>query len=203
MNDFSDSPDAVQDPSAEPHGVHLSIFDFSPQDLKSNQRGFISQPQKEWLAGMARGIRSCSLSSALAGIGIVLFGNGLILGLFMLKEDTRAALFSNPSYLAALAVGLVIGAALMAAGVLWTTRLGARLTEARLQIAEGEVRFEQGSSGSSGGVTHYVFVGEKRFAFSEEMNDTFAEGRRYRVYYCKSGVYEPVLSLEEVVARPA
>jgi hypothetical protein len=49
-----------------------------------------------------------------------------------------------------------------------------------------------------GGTAYYVFVGKKKFAFGEDMSRTFKEGERYKVYYCKSGVYEMVLSLEKV-----
>src|SRR5687768_2354628 len=39
---------------------------------------------------------------------------------------------------------------------------------------------------------------KKKFAFGEDMSRVFREGEKYKVYYCKSGVYEMVLSYEKV-----
>jgi len=48
------------------------------------------------------------------------------------------------------------------------------------------------------GTAYYVFVGKKKFAFGEDMSHNFKEGEKYKVYYCKAGVFEMVLSLEKV-----
>jgi hypothetical protein len=58
------------------------------------------------------------------------------------------------------------------------------------------VRFNQDSSGDSGITSYYVFIGKKRFTFGDDMSGVFKEGEKYKVYYCKSGVYEFVMSYE-------
>jgi hypothetical protein len=76
-------------------------------------------------------------------------------------------------------------------------RLADRLSAAQVQSAQGKVRLDE-ESGSHGGTTYLVYVGKKKFAFGEDMSRTFKEGEKYKVYYCKSGVYEMILSLERV-----
>jgi len=61
----------------------------------------------------------------------------------------------------------------------------------------GTVRFDQESSGESGITSDYVFVDKKRFTFGDEMSGVFTEGEKCKVYYCKSGVYEFVMSYEQ------
>lgn len=41
-----------------------------------------------------------------------------------------------------------------------------------------------------------VIVGGKKFSFLDEMGKYFHDGAIYRIYYCKSGQYEPVFSIE-------
>ena len=49
-----------------------------------------------------------------------------------------------------------------------------------------------------GGRTYFVYFGRKKFAFGEDMSRNFKEEEKHKVYYCKSGVYEMVLSLERM-----
>jgi hypothetical protein len=71
-----------------------------------------------------------------------------------------------------------------------------RLENSVLSSASGAVRFDQDSSGGSGITSYYVFVGKKRFNFGDDMSHVFKEEEKYKVYYCKSGVYEFVMSYE-------
>ena len=64
------------------------------------------------------------------------------------------------------------------------------------QSAEGKIRLDEESG--EGGTTYYVFVGKKKFAFGEDISRVFREGEKYKVYYCKAGIFEMVLSLEKV-----
>ena len=70
-----------------------------------------------------------------------------------------------------------------------------KLENAALVSVTGNIRFDEDSSGNAG-TTYYVFVGKKRFAFGEDMSRTFKEGTKYKVYYCKPGMYEFVMSVE-------
>jgi|GEM_PF-5693407 hypothetical protein len=74
----------------------MNIFDFTEEDLKSNQRGHISPRQREWLNMTARGIRSSSWTSVSVTVGFLFLGLCIILALYLQNEDSRAALFSNP-----------------------------------------------------------------------------------------------------------
>ncbi len=69
-----------------------------------------------------------------------------------------------------------------------------KLENSVISSVSGTVRFDQASSGESGIASYYVFVDKKRFTFGDEMSEVFTEGEKYKVYYCKSGVYEFVMS---------
>ena len=67
---------------------------------------------------------------------------------------------------------------------------------AQIQSAQGKIRLDE--EGGEGGTTYYVFVDKKKFAFGEDMSRVFKVGEKYKVYYCKAGVFEMVLSLERM-----
>src|SRR5512134_3684216 len=75
------------------------MFEFTEDDLKLNKRGQLSRNQQEWLRGIARGARSFSWRGALITIGFTFLGLCVILALYLQNEDSRAALFSNPTNL--------------------------------------------------------------------------------------------------------
>ena len=174
----------------------INIFDFSESDLKANQRGLISPRQKEWLGMTARGLQSCSWSSALVAVFFLFLGLGITLALYLQNESSRAALFSNP-----MNVFLFLATALLVLGILalslfLTRRQANRIVSTQLQSIEGNAHLEEKSDDDF--TTYLVFVGKKKFTFADEMSNAFQEGGRYRVYYCKSGIYEFVLSYEQM-----
>ena len=146
---------------------------------------------------VARGVRSFSWKSMFITIGFTFLGLCLLLALFLQNERSRAALFSNPVNLMVLIgiVPLILG--ILALGIFLNYRNANRLENSVISSASGTVRFDQDSSGESGITSYYVFVGEKRFNFGDEMSGVFKEGEKYKVYYCKSGVYEFVMSYEQ------
>lgn len=172
------------------------MFDFTEEDLKSNQRGHVSPRQREWLQMTARGIRSSSWTSVYVTVGFLFLGLCIILALYLQNEDSRAALFSNPLNLLVFPATILAVAAILAFSIWLARRISERLMNAQLQTAEGKVRLDEESG--KGGTTYYVFVGKKKFSFGEDMSGVFKEGEKYKVYYCKSGIYEMVLSLERV-----
>ena len=91
-------------------------------------------------------------------------------------------------------IPLILG--ILALVIFLNYRSANRLENSVLSSASGTVRFDQDSSGNSGITSYYVFVGKKRFTFGDDMGHVFKEGGKYRVYYCKSGVYEFVMSYE-------
>ena len=174
----------------------MNLFDFTEEELKLNKRGQVSARQREWLNMTARGIRSMSGMNATIAVGFLFFGLCITLGLYLQNEDTRAALFANPLNLLVFPVTVFVVAVILALSIFYARRLANRLAGAQIQSAAGKVRLDEESG--EGGTTYYVFVGKKKFAFGEDMSRVFTEGEKYKVYYCKSGVYEMVLSLEPV-----
>lgn len=174
----------------------MNLFDFTEEDLKLNKRGQISPRQREWLNMTARGIRGSSWTSVYVTVGFMFLGLCIILALYLQNEDSRAALFSNPLNLLVFPATIIAVAVILTLSILYMRRLANRLAGAQVQSAQGQVRLDEESG--EGGTTYYVFVGTKKFAFGEDMSRTFKEGEKYKVYYCKSGVYEMVLSLEKV-----
>lgn len=174
----------------------MNLFDFTEEDLKLNKRGQISPRQREWLNMTARGIRSSSWTSVYVTVGFMFLGLCIILALYLQNEDSRAALFSNPLNLLVFPATILAVAVILTLSILYMRRLANRLAGAQIQSAKGKVRLDE--EHGEGGITYYTFVGKKKFAFSEDMSRVFREGEKYKVYYCKSGVYEMVLSLEKV-----
>ena len=152
------------------------MFEFTEDDLKVNKRGGLSPRQKEWLKMVARGVRSFSWRSAFITIGFTFLGLCILLGLSFQNERSRAALLSSPVNLIVLIVMVPENSV--------------------LSSASGAIRFDQDSSGESGITSYYVFVGKKRFTFGDDMSSVFKEGEKYKIYYCKSGLYEFMMSYE-------
>jgi hypothetical protein len=174
----------------------MNLFDFNDDELKLNKRGRVSERQREWLNMTASGIRSISGMNAIIGVGFLFFGLCITLGLYLQNENTRAALFANPLNLLVFPVTIFVVAVILALSIFYARRLANQLAGAKIQSAEGKVRLDEESG--EGGTTYFVYVGKKKFAFGEDMSRVFREGEKYKVYYCKSGVYEMVLSLERV-----
>jgi hypothetical protein len=174
------------------------MFEFTEEDLKANKRGLLSPSQKEWLKSVARSVRSFSWRSAFISVGFTLLGLCIVLALFLQNEDSRAALVSSPVNLIMLPVVALLILGVLALAIFLNYRNANKLDNAVLSSASGVVRFDQDSSGESSITSYYIFVGKKRFTFGDEMSATFKEGEKYKVYYCKAGVYEFVMSLEKL-----
>jgi hypothetical protein len=174
----------------------MNLFDFNEEELNLNRQGKVSPRQREWLNMTARGIRSLSGMNVTIAIGFLFFGLCLILGLYLQNEDTRAALFSNPLNLLVFPATILAVAVILTLSIVYMRKLANRLAGAQVQSAQGKVRLDE--EYGEGGTAYYVFVGKKKFAFGENMSRVFKEGEKYKVYYCKSGVYELVLSYERM-----
>ena len=173
------------------------MFEFTEEDLKANKRGQLSASQREWLKGVARGTRSFSWSGAVIIAAFAFLGLCIMLGLYLQNEDSRAALFANPSNLLIFPVILVVVGGVIVLSIALAYWNAHKLENAALLSVTGNIRFDEDSSGNAG-TTYYVFVGKKRFAFGEDMSRVFKEGAKYKVYYCKPGMYEFVMSVEPV-----
>lgn len=174
------------------------MFEFTDADLKLNQRGQLSPSQKEWLKNVARGARSLLRMNAWIAVGFMVFGLCLISVLYLQNESTRAALFSNPMNLLIfpILVLVILGILALSIGLAyWNAR---KLENATLLSATGNVRLDESYSSKSNLRSYYVYVGKKRFTFGDDVSRKFKEGGKYKVHYCKPGMYEFVMSFEKI-----
>ena len=145
----------------------------------------------------ARGIRSCSWTSALVAVFFLFLGLGITLALYLQNERSRAALFSNPMNLIVFPATILVVMVILAFSILLARRQANRLVGAPLQSVEGKIRLDEDAS-PKGGTAYLVYIGKMKFTFGEDMSRIFKEGEKYKVYYCKSGVYEFVMSYEQI-----
>ena len=176
------------------------IFDFTREDLRSNRAGYVTQRQREWLNQIAGGMVRSSRSNAIIALGFVFLGLALILILYMQNESSRAALLSSMLNLLLVGGAVVLVLIILVFAIVLTGRRSSALAQAQLQKAEGVVRLEQSSSSGSAITSYYVFVGSRRFAFSEDMSSVFSEGSNFRVFFIESGPMQMILSLEKLRA---
>jgi len=174
------------------------MFEFNAEDLKANQRGQVSPRQKEWLKMVARGARSSSWTGAIVIIGFTFLGLCMILALYLQNEDSRAALFSNPMNLLMFPVIILVIVGIIVLSIALAYWNAQRLENAALLSVIGNTRFDENYSSKSNIRSYYVYVGKQRFTFGDDMSRTFKEGGKYKVYYCKPGMYEFVMSFEKI-----
>jgi hypothetical protein len=174
------------------------MFEFTEEDLKINKRGQLSPSQREWLNMIGKGgVRLQSFNIWIA-IGFIFLGLCIIFGLYSSNEDSRAALFANPSNLLIFPIIIVVVVGVLVLSILLARWNANKLRNAVLSSASGNVRFDTDSSGESGLTTYFVIVGKKKFKFADDMSGAFKEGKKYKFYYCKAGMYEFVMSYEDV-----
>ena len=144
---------------------------------------------------VAGGVRSFSWRGALITIGFTFLGLCMVLGLSLQNERSRAALFASPVNLIVLIgmVPLILG--ILALMIFLNYRSANKLENSVLSSATGAARLEEDAS-AKGGTAYYVYIGKKKFSFGDDMSGVFKEAEKYKVYYCKSGVYQFVMSYE-------
>lgn len=172
------------------------MFEFTEEDLNANKRGQLSSSQREWLKMIGQGGTRLQSFNIWIAIGFMFLGLCLILGLFLQNEDSRAALFANPLNLLIFPIIIIIVTGILFLSLLLARWNAAKLQNALLSSASGNVRLDTDSSGESGLTTYFVIVGKKKFKFGDDMSNVFKGGQRYKIYYCKAGMYEFVLSFE-------
>ena len=174
------------------------MFEFTEEDLKINKRGHLSPRQKEWLKSVGKGGVRLQGFNVWIAVGFMFLGLCLILALFLQNEDSRAALFANPLNLLIFPILVLVIVGILALSLLLARWNANKLQNAVLSSASGAVRLDQDSSGESGITSYHVFVGKKKFTFGDDMSRVFKEGEKYKVYYCKAGFYEFVMSYEQL-----
>lgn len=170
------------------------LFEFTEVDLHSNQRGFITASQKQWLEGFAKGI----VSSHRGGWPIIIFflvlGIGMILGLNLSNESTRRAFFADPIILIVLCAIVPVVLGIYGLSAIFAKRRADQISNPELKVAEGTISLDE--EYSRVGPTYFVFVGETEFKFGGDMSMYFPEGRTCRVYYCETSMLKMILSFE-------
>jgi hypothetical protein len=174
------------------------MFEFNEADLADNKRGQLSPRQKEWLKGVGQGGVRVQGFNVWIAIGFMFLGLCLILALFLQNEDSRAALFANPSNLLIFPVAIVVIVGILVLSMVLARWNANKLQSAVLSSVAGNVRFDRDYSGESNIATYYVIVGRKKFKFGDDMSKVFKDGEKYKVYYCKAGMYEFVMSYEQI-----
>ena len=174
------------------------MFEFTEEDLKANKRGQLSQSQKEWLKMIGKGgVRLQSFNVWIA-VGFMFLGLCITLGLYLSNEDSRAALFANPSNLLIFPIAIVVIVGILVLSMILARWNANKLQTTVLSSSSGNVRFDRDYSSESNIATYYVIVGKKKFKFADDMSSVFKEGEKYKVYYCKAGMYEFVMSYEQL-----
>ena len=93
------------------------MFEFTEDDLRSNQRGFLTQGQRDYLKMIGEGGVRVQRWNIKIAVGFMFFGLCLILAMYLQNESTRAALFSNPlNILVFPAIVVVVGVILARRG---------------------------------------------------------------------------------------
>ena len=176
----------------------MSIYEFTEEDLKLNKRGFLTQGQREYLKMIGEGGVRVQRWNIKIAVGFMFLGLCITLGLYLQNEDSRAALFANPLNLLVFPATIIAVSLILAFSIWLARRISDRLANAQLQVAEGKIRLDQEYSSNAGFASYYVYVGRKKFGFTEDMSHIFKEGEKYRVYYCKASAYELIMSYENL-----
>lgn len=172
----------------------LTFYEFTEEDLRSNQHGFISQGQREFLKGYADSLIRSHRGGWPVMIFFLLLGGGLILAMNLSNESTRRAFFATPGILIALCMTFPVVLGIYGLGAIFARRRSRDFEEAVLSVAEGEIEWDEESS--SVGPVHFLYVGPTEFKFAENFNAVFPAGRRGRIFYCESSGIKLILSHE-------
>lgn len=172
------------------------MFDFTQDDLRSNQAGRISTRQQEWLAQMARTTNRWGGATLWVGLFFMIFATCVVLGVFMMNEGSQKVLISASPVLAVALCFVflaVILFSLLSRRV--TQKQAAELTEAALGSVEGIAKLGE-TFNPRWGHGYYLEIGETRFAVDARNN--FEEGKRYRVYYGRIPNANLIFSYEKI-----
>jgi hypothetical protein len=181
----------------------MATFAFTEADLEANRSGTITAAQRERLAALGRSIRGASARTPWIVGGFVVFGLALMSAVYLVNSPQDFFLIpSNPSNLLALALAGLLIVGIVGYVVLRSRRLSAGLTGDGLKLMKTQGRawvnkqtyLSQGRLRSSWAVS----VGNKTFHWMQDTANQFSTGNPYCIYYCASGPYEQVLSIDRL-----
>lgn len=174
--------------------MNLTFYEFTEEDLRSNQRGFMTPRQKEWVKSWAGGIRRSQRGNFPLVIFFMLLGLGMFFGMTFSNESARRAFLSDPLNLIVICGSVPVILGIVALGQFFGRRRAARLENSELKAAEGVISLDEETSRV--GTTYYAHVGDTEFAFGEDVSASLPEGRRCRIYYCETNMLKLILSYE-------
>ena len=168
------------------------LYEFTEEDLRSNQRGFITPPQMKFLNGFAKGIVASHRGGWPIIIFFLLLGSGMILAMNLSNESTRRAFFADPIIVIVLCATFPVVLGIYGVSAIFAKRRADRIANPVLKIAQGLIRLDEESS--EVGPTYFVFVGETEFKFGDNMSRYFPEGRKCRIFYSETSMLKMILS---------
>ena len=176
----------------------MTKFDFTNEELQLNKKGTLSQRQKGVLKAMAHGIRDSSKSGVWIILGFMVLGLGIIIPLNLQGLNERSLPILGPQLVAGLCFSVFAIFAVIVFMLFSSRRQAAKWEAAPLLSAEGVISHDSDFAPSAGFRSYYVYFGKKRFSFLDDMSDQFPEGSTFRIYYCKVGQVDLIMSFERV-----
>lgn len=177
--------------------MNLNLFEFNEDDLRSNRGGMMSARQREWVEGMADGMRDAGKGGIWIALFFMVLGICMIFGLMILSAGFEGFLQQAPNYWPVLCVfPIVFG--IMGLSRFWAAQRANRLREAPLLSVKGVAKIEK--KRHRYGDYYEVDIAGERFGFGESVGDIFKQGEIYRVYFCNAEYYKLVLGVEKASA---
>ncbi len=172
------------------------MFDFTQDDLRSNQRGQVSARQQEWLTQMTRTTNRWGGVTLWVGLIFMIFFTCVVLGLFMMNEGTQKVLVSALPILAVILCFVILAIILFSfLGKRVTQKQAEQIMQAEFLTAEGTAKLGETQS-ARWGSGYFLEIGETRFAI--DARNKFEEGKRYRVYYGRIPHGSLIFSYEKI-----
>ena len=176
----------------------MTSFDFTEEEVQLNKNGILSSRQKEVLKATAGGIRASSKGGIWVILFFVVLGLCIIVATFMQGVDARRLQTLGPQMAIGLCFTVFAVFVITALSVLYSRQQAAKLEVAQLLSVEGIISHDSNYSMESGFTSYYVYFGKKRFSFADDMSGIFPEGAKFRIYYCKVGQIELIMSFEKL-----
>ena len=170
------------------------LYEFTEDDLRSNQRGFITPAQLNFLNSFAKGIVASHRGGWPIIIFFLLLGTGIILAMNLSNESTRRAFFADPLIAIVLCATIPVVLGIYGVSAIFAKRRADQIANPVLKIAEGTITLDEESS--SVGTTYFVLVGEDEFKFGGDMSAYFPEGQKCRIFYSETSLLKIILSYE-------
>jgi len=178
---------------------HMEGFNFTAEDLESNQKGLISERQEKMLRRMGKNLTSYSKFGIKFMIGFVVVMFGIFFAIIASNDSMRKATFGDTSSLTILLVVIPIPILIMVVFYFRSKKQRVKYEKARLMMAEGRAEVNKKSSYSRYGPNFYweLKVGKFKLNLLDEHAALFNDGAIYRIYYVQVGRLPSIMSIEE------